>query len=103
MWVQIALFVASLVISYVLQPKPVRPKAAAFEDFDFPTVDDGTPQIVVFGDVWLTDWCVIGVGNYRNQAIVAKQSGLLGSKKLLRVIVILCRSIWVFVVDLMIL
>jgi|GEM_PF-2925662 len=81
MWVQIALFVASLIISYALQPKPQRQKPAAFEDFDFPTVDDGTPQIVVFGDVWLTDWTVIGVGNYRNETIVAKQKGLFGSKK----------------------
>lgn len=81
MWIQIALFIASLVISYALQPKQPKPKAAAFSDFDFPTVDDGTPQIVVFGDVWLTDWCVIGIGNYRNQPIVAKQAGLFGSKK----------------------
>lgn len=81
MWPQIALFIASLVISYMLQPKPQKNKPAAFEDFDFPTVDDGTPQIVVFGDVWLTDWTVIGVGNYRNETIVAKQSGLFGSKK----------------------
>ena len=82
MWVQIALFVASLVISYMLQPKPQKSKPAAFEDFDFPTVDDGTPQIVVFGDVWLTDWTVIGVGNYRNQAITSKQTGLFGSSKI---------------------
>ena len=82
MWVQIALFVVSLIISYALQPKPQKPKPAAFEDFDFPTADDGTPQIVVFGDVWLTDWTVLGVGNYRNVAITQKQSGLFGSKKL---------------------
>lgn len=81
MWVQIALFVASLVISYMLQPKPQKSKPAAFEDFDFPTVDDGTPQIVVFGDVWLTDWTVIGVGNFRSEAIIAKQKGLFGTKK----------------------
>ncbi|WP_121775736.1 hypothetical protein, partial [Acinetobacter bereziniae] len=72
MWFQVALFVVSLIISYALQPKTQKPKAAAFEDFDFPTADEGTPQIVVFGDVWLTDWTVIGTGNYRNQPIVAK-------------------------------
>lgn len=80
MWVQVALFVASLVISALLQPKPKGQKPAAFEDFDFPTAEDGTPQIVVFGDVWLTDWTVIGVGNYRSEAIIVKQKGLLGSK-----------------------
>ena len=79
MWIQVALFVASLLISALLQPKPKAQKPAAFEDFDFPTAEDGTPQIVVFGDVWLTDWTVIGAGNYRSKKIKAKQKGLLGS------------------------
>lgn len=83
MFVQIALFIASLIISAALQPKTPKPKAAAFEDFDLPTAEDGTPQIVVFGDVWLTDWTVIGIGNYRNEAIVDKVKGLLGTKKVI--------------------
>lgn len=73
---QLIYFVVMLVLSYALQPKPPRPKPAAFEDFDFPTAEDGTPQIVVFGDVWLTDWTVIGVGNYRNQPIRKSTGGL---------------------------
>ena len=81
MWVQVALFVASLVISYLLQPKPPQAKPSAFDDFKFPTIDDGTPRIVVFGDVWITDWCVIGAGNYRTSPIVNKQKGLFGSKR----------------------
>lgn len=81
MWVQVALFVASLVISHLLQPKPPQAKPSAFDDFKFPTIDDGTPRIVVFGDVWITDWCVIGAGNYRTSPIVKKQKGLFGSKR----------------------
>lgn len=81
MWIQLALFVVSLVISQVLQPKPLKPKPAAFDEFDFPTTEDGTPQIVVFGDVWLTDWTVLAVGNYRTTKIQVKQKGLFGSKK----------------------
>ena len=81
MWIQVALFVASLLISALLQPKPKGQKPAAFEDFDFPTAEDGTPQIVVFGDVWLTDWTVIGAGNYRSKKIKTKQKSLLGSKE----------------------
>lgn len=73
---QLIYFVVMLVLSYALQPKPPRPKAAAFEEFDFPTAEDGTPQIVVFGDVWLTDWTVIGVGNYRNFTIQSSTGGL---------------------------
>lgn len=81
MWIQVALFVASLLISALLQPKPKEQKPAAFEDFDFPTAEDGTPQIVVFGDVWLTDWTVIGAGNYRSKKIKTKQKSLFGSKE----------------------
>lgn len=81
MWVQIALFVASLIISYALQPKQTQAKPATADDFDFPTTDDGTPKCVVFGDVWITGWCVIGVGNYRNTTIYKKQKSLFGSKR----------------------
>lgn len=81
MWIQVALFVASLVISYLLQPKPPKAKPSAFEDIKFPVVEDGTPKMVVFGDVWITDWCVIGAGNYRTSPIIKKQKSLFGSKK----------------------
>lgn len=81
MWVQVALFIASLVISHLMMPKPQQAKPSAFDDFKFPTIDDGTPKIVVFGDVWITDWCVIGVGNYRTSAITKKQKGLFGGKR----------------------
>lgn len=52
-------------------------KPAAFEDFDFPQSDEGTPQSVVFGEVWTGDWMVLDVGNYRTTAI--KKSA--GAKK----------------------
>ncbi|ENU32456.1 hypothetical protein [Acinetobacter parvus] len=96
---QLIYFVVMLVLSYALQPKPPRPKPAAFEDFDFPTAEDGTPQIVVFGDVWLTDWTVIGIGNYRNQAIRKSTGGLFsksvtsGYKYLMSLHMGLCRGI----------
>lgn len=96
---QLIYFVVMLVLSYALQPKPPRPKAAAFEEFDFPTAEDGTPQIVVFGDVWLTDWTVIGIGNYRNQAIRKSTGGLFsksvtsGYKYLMSLHMGLCRGI----------
>lgn len=79
--VQVALFVASLIISYAMQPKPQHSKPANFDDIKFPTVEDGTPKMVVFGDVWITDWCVIGVGNYRTSPIIKKQKSMFGSKK----------------------
>jgi len=72
-WVQLAIWVVSYFIAAATQPKPPKPKPALLEDFQFPQCDDGTPQAVIFGDVWTQDWMVLGVGNYRTQAI--KQKG----------------------------
>ncbi|MFT0531598.1 hypothetical protein ACMHYJ_02015 [Castellaniella hirudinis] len=65
----LAIMVASYLISTALAPKPKAPPPAAFEDFDFPQYDETTPQLVVFGDVWLKDWQVLWYGNYRTSAI----------------------------------
>jgi len=65
MWFQIFILIASYVLSAVLAPKPATPKPTAFEDIDFPQCEEGTPQAVIFGDVWTKDWMVLGVGNYR--------------------------------------
>lgn len=67
--VGLVMMVASVLISAALAPKQQPPKAAAFEEFDFPLAEDGTPQSVVFGDCWLSDWTVLAVGNYRTTAI----------------------------------
>lgn len=73
MWVQLAIAVVALILAYALQPKQQPPVPTAFEDIDFPQADEGTPQIVVFGDVWVTDWTVLAVGNYRTTPIRSKQ------------------------------
>lgn len=46
-----------------------------FKDFQFPVPDEGTPQAVIFGDVWTNDWQVLWVGNYQTKAIYAQSSG----------------------------
>lgn len=71
-WVQLIVLVASYVIQVALTPKPPRPQPAAFGDFDFPQFDEGTPQEVIFGDVWTESWMVLGYGNYRTTEIRAK-------------------------------
>lgn len=63
------ILVVSTLISVALAPKQQPPKPAAFEDFDFPQADEGTPQSVTFGDCWSEDWTVLAVGNYRSTAI----------------------------------
>lgn len=61
-----------MVAQYAIQAltmKTQKMKPAALEDFDFPQAEEGTPQIVVFGDVWLDDWFVLWYGNYRTTKI----------------------------------
>lgn len=61
--------VIATVIFTAMQPKQKPPKAPAFEDFDFPQFEEGTPQCVIFGDCWTEDWMVLAVGNYRTTEI----------------------------------
>lgn len=71
-WLQVALLVVSFIISYALRPKPQTPKPPAFEDIDIPQSAEGTPQAMDFGTVWSKDWMVLGVANYRTEAIRRK-------------------------------
>jgi hypothetical protein len=61
----LVVFIVSMVVAIASAPKPTVPSPAAFEDFDFPQTDEGTPRIVIFGDCWIEGWMVLGVGNYR--------------------------------------
>lgn len=63
------LLVASFVLSALFTPKTQPPPPAAYEDFDFPQEDEGTPQAVYFGECWSTSWMVLAVGDYRNTPI----------------------------------
>lgn len=71
----IAMLALSAFITALIMPKIQGPEAAAFEDFDFPQMDEGTPQSVVFGDVWSKDWFVLWYGNYRTTGIKPKKKG----------------------------
>jgi hypothetical protein len=61
--------VASTLLSMALAPKAQNQPPAAFEDFEFPQADEGTPEAVFFGDCWTSDWTVLAVGNYQTEAI----------------------------------
>lgn len=65
----IIVLIASIVISQALAPKPEKPKAATLQDFEFPQAEEGTPQAVIFGDVWTNGWQVLSYGNLRTEAI----------------------------------
>lgn len=73
-WVwAIAMLITSAVISAVTQPKPQKPKPAALEDFDFPQIEEGSPQTVIFGEVIVEDQFILWYGNLRTTPI--KSSG----------------------------
>ena len=72
MWEALYYLVASLVISAIFAPKTQVQPPAAFEDFDFPQADEGTPQAVYFGECWSSSWMVLAVGDYRSTAIRKK-------------------------------
>lgn len=62
--VAIVLLLLSAFLAYVFQPTP--PGAGPppnLEDFDIPTVEEGKPIPVVFGDAWLRDPNVLWYGD----------------------------------------
>lgn len=72
---------AFLVISYTIQaltakkPQVDVPQPSQLKDFNFPQFDEGTPESVVFGDVWCDDWMILYYGNLRSVAITQKRGG----------------------------
>lgn len=76
MIVQLLIAFALLVVSYAITSMMARKQAtrtpASMEEFDFPQPDEGTAQIVVFGDVWIEDWMVLWYGDYRIEPITGR-------------------------------
>jgi hypothetical protein len=66
--VQIVIAVVMMAISYAITASMARrapaKKPNALEDFDFPQDAEGTPQAVIFGDVWTKDWTVLWYGDF---------------------------------------
>ena len=50
-----------------------RAKKQAFEADRMPHVDEGDPQYVIFGDVWIDSWQVLSFGNPRSKPIKTSQ------------------------------
>lgn len=66
---QIAILVLSIIAQVALAPKPNEPKPAAFSDIEVPQIEEGTPEAVIFGDVWSGDWMVLAMGNFRTTPV----------------------------------
>lgn len=72
MWSQLIILVVSWIVSAALAPKPERPKPAALEDLNVPTVDTARPVPVVFGTVWVSDPNIVWYGDLRTTPIKKK-------------------------------
>lgn len=65
-----------MVASYVIQSftmKVQNQKPAGLDEWDFPQIEEGTEQTVVFGDVWLKGAFVLWYGDY--ETIKIKKGG----------------------------
>lgn len=74
-WAEIVIIIASMIIQAAMTPKQQPPQPTAFADITFPQADEGTPQCVIFGDCWVSDWTVLAVGDYRTESISASSAG----------------------------
>lgn len=73
--IAIVLLIVAYAITAATAGKSNQSMPTQFKDFKFPVPDEGTPQAVIFGDVWTNDWQVLWVGNYRTEAIHSSGSG----------------------------
>jgi len=67
----LAAVVGALVAS-MFASKPAKPKAAALDEFDLPTAEDGRPIPVAFGSCWSNDANVLWYGDLRTTPIKSK-------------------------------
>lgn len=57
MWVQVAILVVSMVLSYATRPKPQQPKPGTVET---PVAEEGRTIRKVYGTVWIDDPQILG-------------------------------------------
>lgn len=69
MWVALVVMIVSLIIQLVTRPHQHKPVAATLGDVQIPTIDQGTPVAVPFGEVWADNWMVLWYGDLRNTPI----------------------------------
>lgn len=78
----LVMLVSSYLITSLMMPKAESMNNKApdtLDQFEFPQFEEGTPQQVVFGDVWLPDWQVLWYGDLQTEALKSSSGG--GGKK----------------------
>ena len=68
--------ILSSAMQIALTPKPSKPTAATPKDSDFPQIEEGTGQEVIFGQRSTSGWQVLHYGNVTKKSIKSS-----GSKK----------------------
>lgn len=66
-WALLFMVASSVLKAVFVKPQKLDP--ASLEDFDFPQIDEGTPQAVFFGDCWTDGWFILWFGNLRTTKI----------------------------------
>lgn len=66
------IYIALLVLTVVLAPKPAEPKPASLTDFDIPTAESDRPIPVVFGTVVIKGANVVWYGDLTTRPIYSK-------------------------------
>lgn len=72
LWVQLAIYAATLLISILLRPQPQAPQKTKFEDLQVPNSEEGRALKVVFGTVERRDCSVVWWDDLDLVAIKAK-------------------------------
>lgn len=67
-WVQVALFVASLIISYALRPKPPKLRPLSLDN-SIPVAEDGKEIPVLFGTRDISGPNVVWYGHFSAEAV----------------------------------
>lgn len=76
-WGLVLGWIATLVISYAMRPKPpAGPPAATLDSFKPGSVTEGMPVGVIFGQVWINTYSEGWRGDFRAKAIREKEGGL---------------------------
>lgn len=66
----IFLVVSYVISSFLIKRPNITPTSQ--EDFEFAQTEEGTPEMVVFGDGWTSGQQVLWYGNYRTIKIKSK-------------------------------
>lgn len=71
-WLTVALYVLSLVVSYRLRPKPEEPRAATLTGIQVPTADETRPIPKLYGTKWIPGPNVLWYGHLKTTKITEK-------------------------------